>query len=177
MLTYCHRCQGYLVSRCLIKTTDTIVIDTCYIETKHRSLTGYRWFELSSYQKLWLTRTDLLKFVLLYSHESHSKSCKIQLGSTCHPVAQWQCACFFRAEGPGFEDSSGRFISLFHYDQSKELRGVDNGVPQLPQTQSESFDYSIIYPDFCQHACWHTADILTKKGDVIKLFECFKKYN
>ena len=42
-------------------------------------ITGYRWFELSSYQMLWLTRTDLLEFVLLYTHDSHSKGCKIRM--------------------------------------------------------------------------------------------------
>ena len=73
--------------------------------TRYSIITGYRWLELSSYQKLWLTPTDLLEFVLLYSHESHSKSCKIRTACRCHPVARSVLVC--HAVCSKFEDSFG----------------------------------------------------------------------
>ena len=69
-------------------------------------ISGNRWFELSLYQKLWLAPTDLLEFVLFYSHESHSIAVKfvwlahviLWLNGRVH---------VFCARGSRFEDGFG----------------------------------------------------------------------
>ena len=127
--------------------------------------TGYRWFELSLYQKLWLTRADLLEFFLLYSHESHSNSCKIRTACICQPSV---AACsFFVQKVPG-QLRALVFISFCRMDIYSQ-RTLDYvcgscGTP-LPTPRnmlitechnSHKHSQSPLtrtYPDFCEHAC------------------------
>ena len=152
------------------------------------TITGYWWLELISYQKLWLTRTDLLEFVRSIPMSRTQKAVKFI--RHVH-VSLWLSGSvlIFRAEGSRFEDSSGRWLVHPSFDWTYLVKGLWLCLRELwhsviNTTQHVDNSRKLVRVLWLGHirisvsmCAGRTADILTKNGDAMLLyfFECFKK--